>query len=256
MSNYILSDPHIKKVSGNGKEQEWLMSMARNANYFMERVFVELTDSDLIERLRPYIEKSKGGIAEEKVDLPKELSILAGYECVEYDLNGVYVKRYNDFCFVHQCLIAEENGIEYLEAVPTPETGIWHTDQKQDPISFLDNMEPITYSKIHFLCKYDYHNDTYAEGWAPNVVGERIKAQFFIKYDPKRFPVIYVKHNTTEEIATDSIPTSKEKIINKDYIGVIREKNGVLCYCEVAIPQEDVLITEIDAMKRNDNRTL
>ena len=187
MSNYKLCDPHIEVVSVNGKEQECLMSMARNTNYFMERVFVELTDRDLIERLRSYIEKTKGGIAEVKVDLPKELSILAGYKCVEYDLNGVYVKRYNDFRFVHQCLITEENGIEYLEAVPTPETGIWYIDQKQDPISFLDNMEPIKYSKIHFLCKYDYHNNTYAEGWNPNVVGERIKEMFFIKYAPERF---------------------------------------------------------------------
>lgn len=256
MSSYRLNDPHIEKVSVNGKEQEFLMSMANNTNYFMERVFVELADGDFIERIKPYIEKTKGGIAEEKVDLPKDLSILVGYECVEYDLNGVYVKRYNEFRFVHQCLIAGENGIEYLEAVPTPETGIWYIDQKQDPISFLDNMEPITYSKIHFLCKYDYHNNTYAEGWEPNVVGERIKAQFFIKYDPERFPVVYFKHKTTEEVATGSTPTSKEKIINKDYVGVIREKNGVLYYCEVAIPQEDVLITEIDAMKINDNRTL
>ncbi len=256
MSNYKLCDPHIEVVSVNGKEQECLMSMARNTNYFMERVFVELTDRDLIERLRSYIEKTKGGIAEVKVDLPKELSILAGYKCVEYDLNGVYVKRYNDFRFVHQCLITEENGIEYLEAVPTLETGNWYIDQKQDPISFFDNMEPITYSKIHFLCKYDNNNDTYAEGWDPNVVGERIKSQFFIKYDPEKFPVVYFKHQTAEEIASESIPTSKEKIINKDYIGVIREKNGVLYYCEEDIPQEDALIKEIDAIKKNDNRTL
>ena len=256
MSNYILSAPHIEKVSINGKDQEWLMSMAHNANDFMESVFVELADRFLIERIKPYIERSKGGIAEEKVDLPKDLSILAGYECVEYDLNGVYVKRYNDFRFVHQCLIAEENGIEYLEAVPTSENDIRYINQKQDPICFFDNMKPITYSKIHFLCKYDYHNDTYAEGWEPNVVGERIKAHFFIKYAPERFPVVYFKHKTTEEIAADSIPTFKEKNINKDYIGVIREKNGVLCYCEVVIPQEDVLISEIETMKRNDNCTL
>ena len=43
---------------------------------------------------------------------------------------------------------------------------------------------------------------------------------------------------------------------DKDYIGVIREKNGVLCYCEEPIRQEDILITEIEAMKENDNRTL
>lgn len=256
MNNYILYDPHIEKVSVNGKEQECLMSMAHNEINRWESVFVELTDGDFIEQLKLYIEKSKGGIAEENVDLPKELSILAGYKCVEYDLNGVYVKRFNDFRFEHQCLIAEENGIEYLEAVPTLETGIWYIDQKQDPITFFDNMEPITYSKIHFLCKYDYYNDTFAEGWEPNVVGERIKAQFFIKYDPERFPVVYFKHNTAEDVAPESIPTTKEKIINKDYIGVIREKNGVLCYCEVAIPQEDVLIKEIDAIKGNDNRTL
>lgn len=256
MGNYRLYDPHIEIVSVNDKEQECLMSMAYNEASHWGIAFVESIDKCLINRLKPYIERIKGGIAEEKVDLPKDLSILTGYRYVEYDLNGVYVKRYNDFRFVHQCLIAEDNGIEYLEAVPTPDTGIWYIDQKQDPISFLDNMEPVKYSKIHFLCKYDYHNNTYAEGWEPNVVGERIKNHFFIKYDPERFPVVYFKHKTTEEVATESTPASKEKIINKDYIGVIREKNGLLCYCEVTIPQEDVLITEIDAMKRNDNRTL
>ena len=254
--NYILRNPIIEKEIINHEAIDSLKSMAYNTYNRFEVIYVYTTDIQLINRLRPYIELSKGGESIGEKEIPKEIRVLEGYKHIEYDLNGVYVKRYNDFRFVHQCLVTEENGVEYLEAVPTPDMGIGYIDQKQDPISFIDNMEPIKYSKIHFLCKYDYYNKVYSEGCDPNVVGERIKAQFFIKYDPERFPIVYFKHKTMEEIAADSIQTSKKKIINKDYIGVIKERNGVLCYCEVVIPQEDVLITEIDAMKKNDNRTL
>ena len=47
-----------------------------------------------------------------------------------------------------------------------------------------------------------------------------------------------------------------ERIINRHYIGVVKEINGILKYIEVDIPQDSILIEEIDAMKGNKNRTL
>lgn len=48
----------------------------------------------------------------------------------------------------------------------------------------------------------------------------------------------------------------EKRVVNCHYIGVIREVNDYLRYEEIDIPQEDILIGEIDAMKENDNRTL
>lgn len=48
----------------------------------------------------------------------------------------------------------------------------------------------------------------------------------------------------------------EKRIINRHYIGVVREVNDHLNYEEVEIPQDDNLICEIDAMKENDNCTL
>lgn len=47
-----------------------------------------------------------------------------------------------------------------------------------------------------------------------------------------------------------------ERIVNRHYIGVVKEIDNHLKYEEIDIPQEDILIGEIDAMKENDNRTL
>lgn len=48
----------------------------------------------------------------------------------------------------------------------------------------------------------------------------------------------------------------EKKIINRDYIGVVKEVNDRLKYVEIEIPHDDILIEEIEAMKDNDNRTL
>lgn len=250
VSNFIIIDPIIDTVIIDGCQKNCLMSMAYNSSN-SSKVFVEILDADLIERIKPYIEENKGGLSKEKKSIPFSISRLDGYLLTNYSFDGKYVKKYNDFRFTTGILTTNINGVEYIEALATPDFGIRYIDKKKDPITFLDEMEPVIYSEITFLCKYDEMRNTYAEGWDPNVIGERIKSQFFIKYDPEMFPVVYFKHKTAEEIAVD-----KDRIINKDYIGVIRERNGVLYYCEVAIPQEDVLITEIDAMKKNDNRTL
>lgn len=47
-----------------------------------------------------------------------------------------------------------------------------------------------------------------------------------------------------------------QRIVNRHYIGVVREVNSRLKYEEVDIPQEDILIGEIEAMKKNENRTI
>lgn len=47
-----------------------------------------------------------------------------------------------------------------------------------------------------------------------------------------------------------------ERIINRHYIGVVREVDDYLIYEKVDIPQEDILIGKIEAMKKNENRTL
>ena len=46
------------------------------------------------------------------------------------------------------------------------------------------------------------------------------------------------------------------RIINRHYIGVIKEIEGSLKYVQIDIPQDNILIEEIDAMKDNENRTL
>lgn len=194
MGSYRLSDPHIEKVIINGQQTECVMSMASNVSNYWDNNFVESTDKLLIEALRSYIVKEKGGDALEPKELPDELCLLTGYKCVEYDLNGFFVKRYNDYQFYINGLITEEHGVEYLEALPTPDTGIWYIDNAKEPITFIDNMQPVKYSKITFLCKYDFRNRKYADGWEPSIIGERIKSHLFIKYDPIRFPPVYFKH--------------------------------------------------------------
>ena len=47
-----------------------------------------------------------------------------------------------------------------------------------------------------------------------------------------------------------------ERIVNRHYISVVMEINGSLKRVEVDIPQDNILIEEIDAMKENENRTL
>lgn len=47
-----------------------------------------------------------------------------------------------------------------------------------------------------------------------------------------------------------------KRIVNRHYIGVVKEINDYLKYVEVEIPQDDILIEEIEAMKDNENRTI
>ena len=47
-----------------------------------------------------------------------------------------------------------------------------------------------------------------------------------------------------------------QRIINRDYIGVIKEIDSSLRYIEVEIPQDDFLLEEIEAVKLNDNHSL
>lgn len=47
-----------------------------------------------------------------------------------------------------------------------------------------------------------------------------------------------------------------DRIINRHFIGVVKEINERLCYMEEDIPQDDVLIEKIEAMKKDDDSTL
>ena len=47
-----------------------------------------------------------------------------------------------------------------------------------------------------------------------------------------------------------------KRIVNRHFIGVVKEVGDYLKYEEVDIPQEDILIGEIEAMKENENRTI
>ena len=194
MGNYILYKPHIVKISINGKFKECIMSMARNAQYGLSSTFFESTDEVLIEKLRPYIPFTHGGELITTEEIPEKLRTIVGYEYATYNLGGEYVKRYNDFYFYHNGLIANINGVEYLEAVPYAETGIWYIDKNAPDIVYIDDMNPILYKEIRFLCKYDSRNKKFEEGWEPNVIGERIKNQFFIKYNPQLFPTVHYNH--------------------------------------------------------------
>lgn len=46
------------------------------------------------------------------------------------------------------------------------------------------------------------------------------------------------------------------RIVNRHYIGVVKEENCHLKYEEIDIPQDDILIGVIEAMKENENRTI
>ncbi len=47
-----------------------------------------------------------------------------------------------------------------------------------------------------------------------------------------------------------------QRLINCHVIGVLQEVNDCLKYFEVEIPQDEILIEEIEAMKNNENRTI
>lgn len=49
---------------------------------------------------------------------------------------------------------------------------------------------------------------------------------------------------------------NSKKIINLHYIGYIKDIQGHLKYCESIIPQDDIIIEEIESMKKNDNCTV
>lgn len=47
-----------------------------------------------------------------------------------------------------------------------------------------------------------------------------------------------------------------EKIINKDYIGVIKENNGILSIKKIPVAQDTILIKELEAMRDNPNKSV
>jgi hypothetical protein len=89
MGSHLLKDPHIEKLIINGRQTECVMSMNASVSNYEDEIFIESIDKQLIEELRSYVVKEKGGDALEPKELPKELRLLIGYKRIEYDFNGV-----------------------------------------------------------------------------------------------------------------------------------------------------------------------
>lgn len=66
-------------------------------------------------------------------------------------------------------------------------------------------------------------------------------------------------YSLTQQVLTDTGNMENDKlkrIVNRHFIGVVREVDGFLNYEKVDIPQEDILIEEIEIMKADKNMTL
>lgn len=199
MKQYRLWKPIITMIdlgwhSDTGWQKvECLMASAYDPVFIhASGIFFETTEKDVIDKFRPYIEKANGGNSDTEVKIPKEVNHIDQYRRVEYDLGDAYVKKYNQFNFGENALIANVNGIAYLQAIQTPDDP-WWLIKENGPITYLNPMPPVTYKKIDFLCKWNDEINTYAEGWNPKDVGERIKDQFFFKYIEWKYPKVPIK---------------------------------------------------------------
>lgn len=188
MATYILHNPQIVDITIKGKLTECIIANAQDSLDPYQNVFFVSYDETIIEGLRPYISNNR------IIDMPYELRTISGYTIASYKFGGEYVKRYNDYNFNASCMVANINGISYIDAFQTPETGVWYIDKNLPLVTFPDNLEPVKYKVISFLCKYDIKEKKYAEGYEPEVIGEIIKNMFFIKYDPQLHPVVKRKH--------------------------------------------------------------
>lgn len=60
-----------------------------------------------------------------------------------------------------------------------------------------------------------------------------------------------------QEKKDQTIPTQENKTLNKDYIGALRERNGLLEYFEFPIPQYyEILLDELRSLKEDDSKAL
>lgn len=188
MGTYIISNPQIVEITIKGKLTESIIANAQGSLDPYHNVFFVSYDKTLIDDLRPYISNNQ------IKDIPKELRTINGYEIASYNFGEEYVKRYNNYIFHENCAVANINGIAYINAYQTLETGDWYVDKQLPPITIPDDLEPIKYKGITFLCKYNIKEKKYADGYEPEVIGESIKNLFFIKYDPLLHPVVKRKH--------------------------------------------------------------
>ena len=217
MAIYKLTNPCIKRITWRGNDIDCVMGMAYDPREPLgSGIFFESIDESYVSSLKPYVEKTRGGLSTESKEIPNKLLWLCDYKSVIHEFDSPHVKLFNEFHFYYNCLVTEENGIEYLEAVPYQETGCWDIDKYyRDGLVYFDNMKPLTYTKIYFLCKYNNEKDDYADGWQPKEIGERIRVQFFRKYDSIKYPIVHYNHNritTTSQKEHTDAETSVKKV--------------------------------------------
>ena len=180
VSNYILFYPNIFSTKENGQTKEYLYSFAMNKKSYLERILIEIQDKDFIEKVRPYIPKSRGGASSnELVKIPQNLAYIGACAVFRYDLNGQYVRkevgRYLRKC-TPNTIVTYKNGIEYID----------------------DDIKPNIYEEVSFLCKYNDEKGSIEEGWIPSEIGNRIKSLFFERYDINKHHTIQYKHKKNE----------------------------------------------------------
>lgn len=209
MGKFKLKNPCIVKASDRGVMKDCLMSTVEDIEDNSITFFFESFEESLIKNIKPYIVESRGGLSKEPKDIPEELSIIKGLHSRYFKFDGDYVKKFNEFSFQDSCLLDDINGIEYIFAAGP-------YDQYDSEFNFSKDLEPMKYKGFSFLTRYDNEKNEYMEGWEPSIIGENIKNQFFIKYDPIKFP--NVKNNDYKLEATN-----QSKIVVEDskirYVG-------------------------------------
>lgn len=162
MGTYILHNPQIVDITIKGKLTECIIASAHFFNNPYAEEFLISTDDVLIEKLRPFINKT--------TEIPENIRRVFCYSTEWYDLGGEYVKLYDShFNFHEKGVFGKINGVEYFK--------------------IHDKYKPLIYTKIRFMCQHDNYGNP-IEGSEPGVIGEALKKQCFIKYDPLLHPII------------------------------------------------------------------
>ena len=160
MGTYIISNPQIVEITIKGKLTECIIASAHFFNNPYTEEFLISTDDVLIEKLRPFINKT--------TEIPENIRRVFCYRPEWYDLGGEYVKKYNmNYRFRRNGMITNVNGIEYFK------------DQNK--------YTPVIYTEIRFMCQHDNYGNP-IEGSEPEVLGEALKKQCFINYNPSLHP--------------------------------------------------------------------
>lgn len=185
MRTYILHRPEIVELSINGRLKNCIISEAEcHDDPFDNEWFISL-DEALVEKLRPYIEKLRCDPG-----INPDIEIMVKGYCIEwYDFGGEYVKRYDEFLYypMHKNKVKNVNGIEYLDLIKD----IYNEINIKVGVAVQET--PIKYTGIKFRCQHDNYGNP-IEGCEPEAIGEALKKQYFVKYDPQLHPIVESKH--------------------------------------------------------------